>query len=103
MVSESGSGSAGHTGPQVSPHQYPSGGYQQGHPPHPIQVPEQMPWMDPSLVPTTPVPALQAPAVISGMSGGIMGGDGNNMQYWNALIDGMCYRYKFWGNFSNFE
>ncbi|KIR54550.1 nuclear protein [Cryptococcus gattii Ru294] len=89
MVSESGSGSAGHTGPQVSPHQYPSVGYQQGHPPHPIQVPEQMPWMDPSLVPTTPVPALQAPAVISGMSGGIMGGDGNNMQYWNALIDGI--------------
>ena len=59
--------------------------------------------MDPSLIPVTPASALQAPAVISGMSGGVVGGDGNNTQYWNALIDGMCHRYKRRGNISTLE
>lgn len=90
MVNDRGSDSASHgAGPHPSPHQYPPAGYQHGHPPQPIQVPEQMPWMDPSLIPVTPASALQAPAVISGMSGGVVGGDGNNTQYWNALIDGI--------------
>lgn len=104
MVNDRGSDSASHgAGPHPSPHQYPPVGYQHGHPPQPIQVPEQMPWMDPSLIPVTPASALQAPAVISGMSGGVVGGDGNNTQYWNALIDGMCHRYKRRGNISNLE
>lgn len=104
MVSDSGRGSAGHhAGPHPSSHQYTPAEYQHGHPPHTTEVPGQMPWMDPSLVPINPAPALQAPAVINGMTGGVVGGDGNNAQYWNALIDGMCCRYKCWGNISNFE